>query len=143
MLFNSTYHWRVKVWETAPGGGLGNDSGWVTPPSPTYKTVQHSGPLASFTYSPNPATATNPVSFSNTSTCYNNSNNQVACQSYIWNFGDSTTSAVQNPTKTYSATGTYLVNLKTYDDIGFCETNINVQVNSKASVPNFKEVSPF
>lgn len=37
---------------------------------------------------------------------------------WLWNFGDSTTSTLKNPTKTYSSAGTYTVSLKASNEIG-------------------------
>ncbi len=42
--------------------------------------------------------------------------------SWLWDFGDATTSNVQNPVKTYTAAGNYNVNLKVVNDIG-CSGN--------------------
>src|SRR5207249_1197020 len=38
--------------------------------------------------------------------------------SYLWNFGDGSTSSVQNPTHTYAAAGTYAVTLQVTDKDG-------------------------
>lgn len=42
--------------------------------------------------------------------------------SYLWDFGDGTTSGVADPTKTYSAEGTYAVTLTVTDDQGLSDT---------------------
>ncbi len=38
--------------------------------------------------------------------------------SYLWNFGDGTTSTLQNPSHTYSTTGTYTISLKVINGFG-------------------------
>ena len=57
------------------------------------------------------------VSFTSTST---DPDGSVA--SYAWNFGDSTTSTLQNPSRTYAAAGTYNVALTVTDDKGATNT---------------------
>ncbi len=60
------------------------------------------GPVASFTQSQ----VGNTVTFTNTST---------GSTSWLWNFGDNTTSAQTNPTHTYTNDGTYTVTLYAYN----------------------------
>ncbi len=50
---------------------------------------------------------------------------------FYWEFGDGTSSTIQNPTKVYSETGYYLVGLKTKNDAG-CESFEYEIVNVKA-----------
>ena len=59
------------------------------------------GPLASFAYSGQTATPA-ALTFQNSS---------LNANSYLWDFGDGTTSTLVNPTKTYTAQGTYTVRL--------------------------------
>ncbi len=49
---------------------------------------------------------------------------------YSWNFGDGTTATIQNPIKTYTQAGTYIVKLK----IGACEFNKTVIVQKLATI---------
>ena len=58
---------------------------------------------ASFTYSPSSPAANQPVQFTDTST--------GSPTSWQWNFGDSATSSVRNPSHTYAAAGQFWVNL--------------------------------
>ncbi|MBC8045971.1 MAG: PKD domain-containing protein [Fimbriimonadaceae bacterium] len=62
-------------------------------------------PIASFTYTPVGLTFT----FTNTST---------EGTSYLWNFGDGTTSTIVSPTHTYEETDTYSVTLTVTNDCG-------------------------
>jgi subtilisin family serine protease len=48
---------------------------------------------------------------------------------YLWDFGDSTTSTEQNPTHTYSSTGTFTVNVEVSDSYGSVSGNIVVVAN--------------
>ncbi|ALN87256.1 protease 1 [Lysobacter capsici] len=70
-------------------------------------------PVANFTSSASALT----VSFTDTSS---DSDGSIASRS--WNFGDGTTSTAANPSKTYSAAGTYTVSLTVTDDDGATNT---------------------
>ncbi len=82
-------------------------------------------PVANFTSSVNGMT----VSFTDTST---DSDGSIASRS--WNFGDGTTSTAKNPSKTYSAPGTYTVKLTATDNQGATNSkSANVTVSSAPS----------
>jgi PKD repeat protein len=74
-----------------------------------------SSPVASFGNSINNLT----VSFTNTSTGNN--------LTYLWDFGDSNTDTVQNPTHTYASAGTYTITLTVSD--GTCTHTITQTLN--------------
>jgi len=63
--------------------------------------VQYSPPTVNFSASPMTGTAPLSVAFSNTTT--------GSVTSWLWDFGDSTTSSVQSPTHIYNAAGNYTV----------------------------------
>ena len=82
-------------------------------------------PVANFTSSVNGMT----VSFTDTSS---DSDGSIASRS--WNFGDGTTSTATNPSKTYSAPGTYTVKLTATDNQGATNSkSANVTVSSAPS----------
>ncbi|MFY8021920.1 MAG: PKD domain-containing protein [Bacteroidia bacterium] len=70
-----------------------------------------SGPSSSFSVSSTGGCATG----------YNFTNTSSNANSYLWDFGDGTSSNVENPTKGYLATGTYTVTLTAYNNFG-CES---------------------
>jgi choice-of-anchor A domain-containing protein len=49
---------------------------------------------------------------------------------YLWEFGDGTTSTFLNPTKVYSASGVYNVKLTATNGVGFTSKTVQVTVNS-------------
>ncbi len=75
----------------------------------TVSTAANVAPVANYTFTTSGLTA----SFTDTST---DSDGTIASRS--WNFGDSTTSTATNPSKTYSAAGTYSVVLTVTDNGG-------------------------
>jgi PKD repeat protein len=90
------------TWNFLPiPGSTFNDSGTGTchdAPSPT------APPTASFNATPTSGTAPLAVSFADTST--------GAPTSWLWDFGDGTTSTAQSPSHTYTTPGTYTVSLR-------------------------------
>ncbi|UOQ55713.1 PKD domain-containing protein [Hymenobacter cellulosivorans] len=67
-------------------------------------------PVANFTSTYVPGTCVNPVQFTDQS--------QNAPTSWLWNFGDNTTSTAQNPSHQYSTSGTYTVTLRATNAYG-------------------------
>lgn len=68
--------------------------------------------------------ASSQVTFTNLST---------GSTSWLWNFGDSTTSTAQNPVKVYSATGTYTVTLTATNALG--ATNVVTKTVTAVAPP--------
>ncbi len=77
-------------------------------------------PVASFTWSPNPQLAGSLVTFTDTST--------GSPTSWLWDFGDSTTSTLQNPTHTYATAGPFTVNLTATNAAGSGSTSNSVPI---------------
>jgi PKD repeat protein len=73
-----------------------------------------------------------------TFTMTNSSTSLDACQSltYSWNFGDATSSTATNPTKVWTASGTYTVGLTTTNTNGgkwdYTEQNVTVAIRPRA-----------
>ena len=84
------------------------------------------GPTASFTNSTAGGCAAG----------YNFTNTSTGATSYLWDFGDGSTSNVANPTKGYGATGTYTVTLTASNGSG-CQsvTSSSLVVSSVANGP--------
>ncbi len=113
----TTYYVRVKAYSTFAGVSLVGD----------YTTAAtNTAPTANFTASVNGLT----VAFTDTST---DPQGNGTITSRSWNFGDGTTSTATNPSKTYSAAGTYTVSLTVKDNGGLSNTkSASVTVSSSS-----------
>lgn len=126
IVYNTSYLWRVKVWQEDPSGLPGADSGWVQ--GATYTTNSHAGPAADFTFTPAVGTLNQQISFTNASKCYDNNGSVIACNSYLWTFGDGSGTSQQNPNHSYNTTGTFTVTLQASDGGGSCQMAKTIQV---------------
>ncbi len=109
----------------ANAGGFDTTTELVTvEPTPT------SGPIPEFTASPRFGPPGLQVSFTNLST-------GSAPITYLWTFGDGTTSTATNPTKTYLNPGVYTVSLRATDANGENTQVKTAFVIVECIVPNF------
>ncbi len=76
---------------------------------PTFCVAVTQAPVSNFTASTTTPACGGSVSFTDQST---------QAQSWLWYFGDNTTSAAQNPSKVYSSPGTYTVSLVVTNTLG-------------------------
>ena len=131
----SNYMWRFSDGATATGSST-THAFTVTGPqwvqlittdlngcldSTAQKTLQSFGPIASFTFIPNPQCTGQDVTFNNTST----TDGTNAITSALWNFGDGNTTNNINPSVLYKYTqpGSYTAKLKITDAFG-CSDSI-------------------
>lgn len=101
--YSSTGTYAVKLTAT-------NSAGSNSVTKTAFITVNDVAPQAGFTGTPTSGTIPLSVSFTNASTGTN--------LTYLWNFGNGTTSTAASPTATYSATGTYSVTLTASNTAG-------------------------
>jgi PKD repeat protein len=93
---STSYSYRVRAVDAA-----GNLSAYSGVASATTAAPAVAAPTANFTATPVSGTAPLAVNFTSTSS--------GTIDTYGWDFGDGTTSTVANPSKVYSAPGTYTV----------------------------------
>ncbi len=123
---------EVRIWNTARTQTqiqsnrnkdlVGNESGLVT-----YYNMEYNvgtSLLKDMTANANNGTLNN----MNTVSSWVNPGAVNSTISYVWNFGDFTTSTSKTPSKTYSSPGTYSVSLGTYDKNG-CPNFVNKTIN--------------
>lgn len=87
-------------------------------------------PVAGFTFLPAAPVVGAPVTFTNTSTGGTGT-------TFLWEFGDGTTAAVENPTKTFTASGTYTVRFTVTNISGTSSVTRSVTVAIPAPVASF------
>ncbi|HJV65761.1 MAG TPA: PKD domain-containing protein, partial [Geomonas sp.] len=95
-VYNSAGSYTVTLTVTGPGG---SNSKTQT----AYIVLNVAAPVANFTATPRTGSAPLSVSFTDKST------GQIT--GWLWDFGDSTTSAQQNPSHVYNSAGSYTVTL--------------------------------
>jgi len=125
----TTYHWRVKVWDEF------DESPWATGTS--FTTPVHTFPNPNFTFSPAFPSAEEQIGFTDQTTFASGSSGQ----GWSWDFGDTGTSSQQNPVHVYQENGAYAVTLIAEDDAGSCQTQKTVNVT--LPFPAWQEISPF
>jgi len=133
--FGASYYWRVKVWDSK-----GQSSVWKDGSS--FATISHAYPKPNFSWAPLSPNAGELIQFADQTTYYGG----FVGQSWVWDFGDSQTSSVQNPTHSYLAPGTYQVLLGVCDNSGQCCNGANGKQNiiqTFSPLPDWKEVAPF
>jgi len=87
-------------------------------------------PVADFTFSPTSPAPGETVQFTD-----NSRDPDGTIVSWLWDFGDGTSSTQRNPTKVYTASGTYTVKLTVTDDGGASATVSKLVVVSEAPAP--------
>ena len=156
--WNTTYYWRLKVWDSQD-----TPSTWIYPPSPpgsptppslgtSFDTISHAWPNPNFTFDDRVYSTGEVITFTDDSHCYKPDGTWYRCgtdeyavTSYLWNFGDETTSSDKSATTThaYNTADDYTVNLSVTDDLGTCSWANSVQVGVGLPLPEWKEISPF
>jgi PKD repeat protein len=87
--------------------------------------VASTPPVPAFTFSPDPATVSVPVQFTDAST---------GATSWLWNFGDGTTAGTQSPAHAFPTTGSKVVTLTTTNANGSASVSHTVVVNSATPI---------
>jgi len=88
------------------------------------------GPVAAFTWSPNPAQENTPTQFTNGS---------IGATKYLWRFGDGDSSTQVNPLHQYNASGNFNTCLMAINEFGCIDTvcqNVPAIVIPLLDVPN-------
>ena len=130
--YNTTYYWRVKVWDSG-----NNDSGWVE--GSLFTTEEHRYPLVDFNWSPTEPSQGEDVLFADQSTVYGGSTKSA----WSWTFedGNPASTSQQNPTIQFTADGSKEVTLGVTDSDNFyCQVSKTVGV--QVALPGWQEILP-
>jgi hypothetical protein len=133
--YNTTYYWRVKVWDS-----IGDDSGWISGSSIT--TEKHRYPTINFSWSPENPSEEEDVAFTDGSTVYGGATKS----SWLWTFkdGNPANSVQQHPTIQFTDNGSKTVTLKVTDSDGyFCTGTGPSSVNVQFTLPDWREILPW
>ena len=150
--YNTTYYWRLKVWDNNE-----DSSNWISGPS--FATPLHAYPDPDFTWSPSSpsmdeivqlcAVQETGICVSNESICYDSSNNEISCsgETFLWTLppeaelvGTSTTVNTENPQIRFTDSDSYNVILQITDDIGTC--SITKEIGVSFPLPEWQESAP-
>ncbi|MDP2734905.1 MAG: PKD domain-containing protein, partial [bacterium] len=132
LMYATTYHWRVKVWDNNDAESVPE---WATGAS--FTTPVHAYPSPNFSWVPVFPSAEEEIQFTEDTTFAPGSTGQ----GWSWTFGDTGSSLLQNPTHVYAENGAYLVTLEVTDDAGSCSREKTVTVT--LPFPEWQEISPF
>ena len=114
-------YWNGTTWDTIAVGISGQYLQMNSSTVPTWTTP---APVSNFTYS---GTSQAPATVIFT-------NNSINANSYSWDFGDSTTSVLQNPTHTYSIGGVYNVKLAAKTGVNTSYSSFPIAIQNAASL---------
>jgi hypothetical protein len=134
LAYNTTYSWRVRVWDN-----YNATSSWSTS---SFTTEPHAYPNPTFTWTPSSPFVNEVVTFTDQSTCYG------GCTNRLWAFGDGASlgpAVLPTATHDYGAIGTYQARLTVWDSDGHsCQTKLgDFNVSVQQTLPKWKEVPPF
>lgn len=140
--YNTTYYWRVRVWDSANA-----PSGWTS--GSFFTTPDHLAPSVDFTPPVPPLFFANElINFNDNSVCYDSSG-AVPCKSWVWNFEGVDELPIVNPpnlngntTHTFTTANTYDITLTVTDqDDNSCTNPLGSKV-LKSLQPKWREVVP-
>ncbi|OGZ35533.1 MAG: hypothetical protein A2V60_02425 [Candidatus Portnoybacteria bacterium RIFCSPHIGHO2_01_FULL_39_19] len=134
--YGINYWWQVKVEDNQ-----GKDSGWL--PQPPLAIIHtHRCPICDFTWIPRSPIPGEDVQFTNTSTCYNDSQSVVPCSSFSWSTIPAaiiSTPFAANTMIVFSGSGGYNVSLTVTDGSNYqCSTSKTVRIS--LPLPRWKEI---
>ncbi|MBI2062254.1 MAG: PKD domain-containing protein [Candidatus Yanofskybacteria bacterium] len=136
--FNKTYKTRVRVWNS-----YDVVSGW-TVGAGNFSTPPYAYPQVDFSWTANgilnnPSPPLNKlVSFTDATVFNGNPNGRR----WSWNFGDSGTSTLQNPSHTYSVEGSYYVTLSATDNANQTCARTKGPLIIQKPIPKWREIAP-
>ncbi|HRZ50419.1 MAG TPA: hypothetical protein P5043_00320 [Candidatus Paceibacterota bacterium] len=129
LAYNTTYYWRIKVWDSA-----GNNSGWVNGPS--FTTPLHGYPAIDFSWTPSTPKAAELITYTDLTQIFGGST--IVSRSWEIDGADPNISVAESPAVTYAAKGDYSTKLTVTDSQGYtCSATKNITV--KKSIPDWEE----
>jgi hypothetical protein len=130
LAYNTTYHWRVKVWDDK-----GNSSSWVN--GPDFSTPLHSYPVIDFDWIPTVPKATEEITYTDNSRVFGGAT--VASRSWVIEGAVPHTSAAAKVVVIYGIKGDYAGTLTVTDSNGY-SCSLKKDINVKSSLPDWEEL---
>jgi len=133
LAYNTTYYWRVSVWDSEA-----DSSGWINGSS--FTTSEHRWPTIDFDWAPINPSIDEDVQFTDQSTVYGG----TSISSWSWTFEDGSpaSSSQQNPTIQFTDDGSKEVILQATDSDGYtCPGTEYVDI--KIELPDWEEILPW
>ncbi|MFH1966620.1 MAG: hypothetical protein ABII95_02030 [Patescibacteria group bacterium] len=126
--YNTTYYWRVKVYDGE------TDSGWIEGSS--FTTEKHQYPDVNFNWSPTQPDIDQETIFTDLAAVYGSTKSVWA-----WTFqdGNPATSGAQNPIVQFSSVGGKQITLEVTDSDGYTCSNNSMILQIQAELPNWQE----
>ncbi|MFH0805862.1 MAG: PKD domain-containing protein, partial [Patescibacteria group bacterium] len=133
LAYNTTYYWRVMVYDNQAASSNWVNGSFFTTPKNKYPTVD-------FNWAPNQPSENEDVQFTDQSVVYGGASK--SSWSWIFQDGNPLSSKMQNPLIKFLLQGTKAIILQVTDSSGYsCSKTKNIDVNIK--LPGWKEVLPF
>jgi plastocyanin len=131
--YNTTYYWRVRVWDSK-----GNVSSWSYGSS--FTTPKHVYPTPDFIFSPDKPQPGQVVQFTDKSQAFGG----AKIESWYWTFqnGNPSASTNQNPTTTFSSIGESEIILEVTDSSNY-SCSVKKFLRTTYPLPFWKEIPPF
>ncbi|KKU95291.1 MAG: Alpha-L-rhamnosidase [Parcubacteria group bacterium GW2011_GWA1_48_11b] len=133
LAYNTTFYWRVMVWDSK-----GSSSAWAQ--GTNFTTALHQYPISNFTWTPTTPGELQDTQFTDTSQVFGGASKSA----WSWTFQDGSpaTSTEQNPEVQFAPIGIKQVILRLTDSDGFaCSTTKSTNV--QLPFPDWQEISPF
>ncbi len=133
LAYNTTFYWRVMVWDSK-----GASSAWAN--GANFTTALHQYPISNFTWTPTTPGELETTQFTDTSQVFGGASKSA----WSWTFPDGSpvASTQQNPEVQFSPIGIKQVILNLTDSNGYaCSTAKSV--NAQLPFPDWQEISPF
>jgi PKD repeat protein len=127
--YNTTYYWRVRVWDQDD-----KVSDWAEGPS--FTTPKHPYPTADFTWNPPQPFVNQIVQFTDKSIAYGG----ATITSWSWTFQDGipSTSNQQNPQVKFTSMGEKTVTLSVTDSDGYGPCTTTKTINVRKPLPKWE-----
>ncbi|HRZ50415.1 MAG TPA: hypothetical protein P5080_00300 [Candidatus Paceibacterota bacterium] len=130
LAYNTTYHWRLKVWDDK-----GNDSGWIN--GSDFTTPLHSYPAVDFDFVPGRIKVWEAITYDDQTQVFGGAT--IVARSWEIEGANPSTSVAESPVVLYNVKGDYTTKLTVTDSNGYT-CSLEEEVTVKSSIPDWEEI---